>query len=115
MQPSRDPEGRTHPWEAIGALFCLLDQVSTSHAWHAKSPCTYALSPPLHFAPPHACPCRPCRTTPATNSVLMPLVEALFGFKPFFAFAAKNARGMIVKRAESIGLDWDSAMRDMKV
>ncbi|KAF5829160.1 S-adenosyl-L-methionine-dependent methyltransferase [Dunaliella salina] len=46
------------------------------------------------------------------NPLLMAAVESLFRFPPFFSMAAKNARSMIVKRAESIGLDWDSAMRE---
>mmetsp|Transcript_27277 Transcript_27277/g.73716 ORF Transcript_27277/g.73716 Transcript_27277/m.73716 type:complete len:369 (+) Transcript_27277:120-1226(+) len=46
------------------------------------------------------------------NPLLMAAVEGLFRFPPFFSMAAKNARSMIVKRAESIGLDWDSAMRE---
>ncbi|GLI59339.1 hypothetical protein VaNZ11_001199 [Volvox africanus] len=48
------------------------------------------------------------------NPLLMGAVEALFKFPPFFSAAAKNARNIIVKRAEALGLDWDGAMRDMK-
>ncbi|GLC42713.1 hypothetical protein PLESTB_001130500 [Pleodorina starrii] len=48
------------------------------------------------------------------NPLLMGAVEALFKFPPFFNAAAKNARGMIMKRAEALGLDWEGAMRDMK-
>ncbi|KXZ55370.1 hypothetical protein GPECTOR_3g499 [Gonium pectorale] len=48
------------------------------------------------------------------NPLLMGAVEALFKFPPFFNAAAKNARGMIIKRAESLGLDWEGAMRDLK-
>lgn len=48
------------------------------------------------------------------NPMLMSAVGALFGFKPFFNMATKKARGMIVERAKSLGLDWDGAMRDMQ-
>lgn len=48
------------------------------------------------------------------NPLLMGAVEALFKFPPFFSMAAKNARSMIVKRAEALGLDWSGAMRDMQ-
>ncbi|KAG1675239.1 hypothetical protein FOA52_016270 [Chlamydomonas sp. UWO 241] len=51
---------------------------------------------------------------PPANPLIMAAVEALFGFKPFFELAAKNARGMIIKRAESLGLDWAGAMADMQ-
>ncbi|KAG2429387.1 hypothetical protein HXX76_011152 [Chlamydomonas incerta] len=58
-------------------------------------------------------------TTPAApgrqfNPLLMGAVEALFRFPPFFNAAAKNARGMIMKRAEAIGLDWGSAMAELQ-
>ncbi|EFJ48819.1 hypothetical protein VOLCADRAFT_90465 [Volvox carteri f. nagariensis] len=48
------------------------------------------------------------------NPLLMGAVEALFRFPPFFNAAAKNARRMIVKRAEALGLDWEGAMRGMQ-
>lgn len=46
------------------------------------------------------------------NPLLMGAVEALFKFPPFFDMAAKNARSMIIKRAEGMGLDWSGAMRE---
>ncbi|PRW56921.1 methyltransferase type 11 [Chlorella sorokiniana] len=58
-----------------------------------------------------------CRAQAATGTVVPPrpknellvgLVEALFKFPPFFAFAAKNARAMIVKRGEKMGMDFQA-------
>eukprot|EP00197_Chlamydomonas_leiostraca_P009764 CAMPEP_0202867472 /NCGR_PEP_ID=MMETSP1391-20130828/9455_1 /ASSEMBLY_ACC=CAM_ASM_000867 /TAXON_ID=1034604 /ORGANISM="Chlamydomonas leiostraca, Strain SAG 11-49" /LENGTH=352 /DNA_ID=CAMNT_0049547519 /DNA_START=24 /DNA_END=1078 /DNA_ORIENTATION=- len=48
------------------------------------------------------------------NPVLMSVVQALFSFPPLFNMARKNARNMIVKRAESMGLDWNGAMKEMQ-
>ncbi len=45
----------------------------------------------------------------------MAAVEALFAFPPFFNTAAAGARRKIIKRAESIGLDWTGAMQDLQV
>ncbi|KAI7839394.1 hypothetical protein COHA_006795 [Chlorella ohadii] len=42
------------------------------------------------------------------NELLVGLVEALFKFPPFFSFAAKNARAMIVKRGEKMGMDFQA-------
>ncbi|KAG2430699.1 hypothetical protein HYH02_013696 [Chlamydomonas schloesseri] len=63
--------------------------------------------------------CQASTSTPAApgrqfNPLLMGTVEALFRFPPFFNAAAKNARGMIMKRAEALGLDWNSAMAELK-
>ncbi|GFH08815.1 methyltransf_25 domain-containing protein, partial [Haematococcus lacustris] len=49
-----------------------------------------------------------------SSTMLMAMVEALFKFQPFFAMATKQARAMVVKRAESIGLDWDGAMKELE-
>lgn len=48
------------------------------------------------------------------NALLVHLVEALFRFPPFFAMAAKNAREMIVKRGESMGLDFQAEIDALK-
>ncbi|KAL6751927.1 S-adenosyl-L-methionine-dependent methyltransferase [Haematococcus lacustris] len=53
-------------------------------------------------------------TSQGGSSTLMAMVEALFKFQPFFAMATKQARAMVVKRAESIGLDWDGAMKELE-
>ena len=45
----------------------------------------------------------------------MMAIEALFSFEPFFKAATRAARSKIIKRAESIGIDWSGAMRDMEV
>ena len=44
----------------------------------------------------------------------MAAVEGLFRFKPFFEAATRNARSMIIKRAEAIGIDWNGTMRELQ-
>ncbi|KAG2492625.1 hypothetical protein HYH03_009041 [Edaphochlamys debaryana] len=62
-----------------------------------------------------ACKAQGVRTSGAEfNPLLMGAVEALFKFPPFFDAAKKNARSMIVKRYESLGGDWEGAMRDLQ-
>lgn len=51
---------------------------------------------------------------PPLNPVLTGAVEALFRFPPFFDMASKKARNMIVQRADALGLDWNTAMEELR-
>ncbi|KAF6258798.1 S-adenosyl-L-methionine-dependent methyltransferase [Scenedesmus sp. NREL 46B-D3] len=48
------------------------------------------------------------------NPMLVSVVEALFKFPPLFQQATKKARGMIIQRAEAIGLDWDGTLKQLQ-
>lgn len=58
--------------------------------------------------------CRAASGGAASNPLLVGLIEALFRFPPFFQAASRNARAMIVKRGEALGLPWKTAMERMQ-
>ncbi|KAL4856131.1 Demethylmenaquinone methyltransferase [Chlorella vulgaris] len=45
---------------------------------------------------------------------LVDIVEALFKFPPFFSFASKKARAMIVKRGKKMGLDFEAEIAHLQ-
>ncbi|WIA18170.1 hypothetical protein OEZ85_009645 [Tetradesmus obliquus] len=73
-----------------------LGRRTPSHRLHAASTST----PAALVAPP--------------NPMLVSVVEALFKFPPLFEQATKKARGMIIQRAEAIGLDWDGTLQQLQ-
>ncbi|CAI5950107.1 unnamed protein product [Closterium sp. NIES-64] len=50
----------------------------------------------------------------STMNLMSGAINALFGFQPFFRFAAGKAREMMVKRGDAIGFPWAPRLAELK-